>query len=105
MTAPDPSFVARLVRAVAVLALPASDQMDYLRSVGLPEGVDELALELHEGALLMPQFLALSWLPQAATEAIAGLDQYLGDMSGSGRASEWTNSMLQSENNGRMSDN
>jgi hypothetical protein len=94
MSAPNPSFVARLIRAVAVLALPAADQMDYLRSIGVPEGVDELALELHDGALLVPQFLAHGWLPQAAAEAIADLDRYLGTMSGSERASEWTTSAL-----------
>jgi hypothetical protein len=95
MSTPNPSFVARLIRAVAVLALPAAGQMDYLRSVGLPEGVDELALELHDGALLVPQFLAQGWLPQAAAEAIADLDRYLGAMSGSDRASEWTTLALQ----------
>jgi hypothetical protein len=96
MTGPDPSFVARLIRTVGVLAWSASDQMDYLRSVGLPEGVDELALELHDGALLMPQFLTLRWLPQEAAEAIAFLDQYLGSMSDPERSSEWTASALQS---------
>jgi hypothetical protein len=95
MSAPNPSFIACLIRAVAVLALPAANQTDYLRSIGLPEGVDELALELHDGALLVPQFLARGWLPPAAAEAIADLDRYLGAMSGSERASEWTASALQ----------
>jgi hypothetical protein len=94
--APVPSFVACLIRAVGVLALSASELMDYLRSVGLPEGGGDLALELHDGALFMPQFLALRWLPKEAAEAIASLDQYLGSMSGPGRSSEWTTSALRS---------
>jgi hypothetical protein len=95
MSVPDPSFIARLIRAVAVLALPAANQMDYLRSAGVPEGVDELALELHDGALLVPQFLDQGWLPREAAERIAALDAYLGAMSGAERASEWTTSALQ----------
>jgi hypothetical protein len=38
--------------------------------------VDKLALDLHDGALLAPQFLAQDWLSESVAIAIAALDQY-----------------------------
>jgi hypothetical protein len=59
-----PSALARLVRALAVLALPYEDQQAWLRSLGLgePRICDELAMELADGALLSAQFVEAEWI-------------------------------------------
>jgi hypothetical protein len=57
--------------------------------------VDELALDLHDGALLVPQFLAHGWLSESAAKAIGALDQYLGTLSGDEYKYLWTAAALQ----------
>jgi len=46
MDGPTPRSLANLLRSVAILALPASDQTAWVESLGVGPVVDELALEL-----------------------------------------------------------
>ena len=48
------------------MALPASDQTAWVESLGVGPVVDELALELGDGARLADQFVAKGWLGSEA---------------------------------------
>ena len=59
-----PGALAMLMRSLAVLALPAEDQVAWLASLGLgdPWYAYELAMELDDGLLLSGQFERAGWL-------------------------------------------
>ena len=59
-----PSSLAKLIRSLAVLALPAEDQVTWLKSLGLGEPwyAYELAMELDDALLLCNQFVKAEWL-------------------------------------------
>src|SRR5512139_1937174 len=90
MTEIHPSSLGRFVRAVAVLTLPAEQQVAYLVSIGVPESVDELALEFEDGRLLAAQFEALGWIRHECIRKIVDLDDLLKRMSGEANAELWT---------------
>lgn len=94
MDGPTPRSLANLVRAVAVLALPAADQVTWVESLGVGPVVDELALELGDGALLAPQFVEAGWLGTDVLEPLRALDALLADMSGPANAPLWDVSAL-----------
>jgi hypothetical protein len=85
---PHPSHLAAFIRAVAVLALPATDQVEWLGTLapGSPVGCDELALEFDDGWRLLPQFISNGWLNEAVGEAAQQIDQLLSEMSKSANA-------------------
>jgi hypothetical protein len=92
LSGPGTRALASFLRAVAVLALPADDQLAWPRSLGLPGEpyyVDELALEFDDGYLLLSQFVANEWLPQRVVEPIAVLNTLLSDMSGPEQTELW----------------
>jgi hypothetical protein len=86
------------MRAVAVLALPATDQVEWLGTLapGSPVGCDELALEFDDGWRLLPQFISNGWLNEAVGEAAQQIDQLLSETSKSANALEWTTASLAS---------
>ena len=94
MTDIHPSSIGRFVRAVAVLALPAEGQLAYLASIGVPDGVDELALEFDDGRLLARQFEELGWTSDVFRARVDPLNVLLDEMSGEDRAELWTASAL-----------
>ena len=96
MEGPPPRSLANLVRAVAVLALPAEDQAAWVDSLGVGPVVDELALELGDGALLAQQFVDAGWLGADVLSPLRALDALLKDMSGPDNASLWETSALDS---------
>lgn len=99
MEGPSPRLLASLVRALAVLAMPASDQVDWLRSLGVlggPPNVDELALELSDGALLSAQLVEARWLPASVSGPLRELDGLLSTMSGPANAALWNPGALAS---------
>lgn len=49
MIDPNGRALVRLMRAVAMLAMPPAVQADYLTRIGTPELADELALDLDDG--------------------------------------------------------
>lgn len=85
MTEVSPAYLGRLIRSVAVLALPGSGQVEWLRSLGLgdPEFVDELAQELEEGVRLVGQFESAGWVSEQFVSLVLELDSYLAARSGS----------------------
>jgi len=85
-----PGVLAQLVASVAVLALEPEGQLDWLRSIGLPEGVDELALCLDDGVGCAPWMVENGWLLAGAARAIGALDAHLDDFSGMANAALWT---------------
>lgn len=96
MDGPSPRSLANLVRAIAVLALPAADQVAWLDSLGIGGGnADELALELGDGFLLAPQFVENSWLPSEAAEPLRVLDALLASMSGPSNSELWDTAALE----------
>lgn len=99
MTEVHPAALAKLVRSIGVLGLPFEGQAVWLSSLGLGEAdlVDELALELGDGALLVGQFLAAGWLRPEAGEIIRELDTFLADRSGPAHRDFWTVQALRDE--------
>ena len=92
----SPRSLANLMRAVAILALPASDQVAWVDSLGIGgSNVDELALELGDGFLLVPQFVERSWLPAEAVEPLRALDSHLASFSGAANSELWEASALE----------
>ena len=81
----QPASLRRLI-AVAILALPASDQTAWVESLGVGPVVDALALELGDGARLADQFVAKGWLGSEALPPLQALDALLEDMSGPNNA-------------------
>lgn len=65
MEGPTPGMLASLIRAIAMLALPAPHQIAWLEALGVGGSADELALEFHDGYLLVPQFVERQWLQAA----------------------------------------
>lgn len=98
MTGIHPASLTRLVRSVAVLALPFGGQLAWLRSLGLgePALTDEIAIELGDGALLARQFEEVGWLNSRARELILQIDVLLQERSGPAHAELWTPEALRS---------
>ncbi len=99
MEGPSPRLLASLVRALAVLAMPAADQVDWLRSLGVlgdSPNADELALELSDGAFLSAQFVEADWLPASVSEPLRELDSLLSTMSGPANTEFWNSGALAS---------
>jgi hypothetical protein len=81
--------LASLIRAVAVLALPAADQVEWVDSLGVGPVADELALELGDGALLAQQFVEAGWLGADNLSPLMAVDLLLKDMSGLENEALW----------------
>ena len=89
MDGPTPRALANFVRAVAILALPAPDQVAWVESLGVGPVVDELALELGDGALLAAQFVEAGWLGAEVLQPLQILEALLDSMSGPENAPLW----------------
>ena len=80
----SPVFLADFVRALAILALPADDQISWIHTLGVEVGnVDELALAFDDGYQLLPQFIDRRWLPEGIQTAADEIDRLFARMSGS----------------------
>jgi hypothetical protein len=90
MTEIHPSSLGRFVRAIAVLALPAEGQLEYLVAVGAPENIDDIALEFDDGQLLAEQFVEAGWMSANSRARVADLNSLLDGMSGEDNAELWT---------------
>ena len=94
MTGPRVEHLVALLKAIGRLALPASAQRAQLRERNLRPSIDELALELHDMAILVPQFVAEGWLTPNDAAFITQLDQFLDAMSGPDQQRLWTEEAL-----------
>jgi hypothetical protein len=88
---PGPRSALQFVRSVAVLALDASAQQDWLGRAfgGAVVAVAELELEFDEGFALLPSFVERGWLDEAALPALSRLDEHLDAMSGDHNRHLW----------------
>jgi hypothetical protein len=87
----------RFMRSIAVLALPAGQQLRWLESLGAPgaaAGTDELALDFDDGFRMLPQFVEQGWIRPAAANKMRELDDLLARMSGSENSDLWRVSAL-----------
>lgn len=85
-----------LVEAVAVLASDPVRQLEHLRDLGLPEGIDELALEYDAIAAAADDMLRRRELDQNQYDAVKNLDEMLSRMSGKVHLALWTPEALSS---------
>lgn len=79
-----------LIEAVAVLASDPGRQLKHLREIGLPEGIDELALEFDAIAAAADDMLRLQEIDQDQYDSVKKLDSLLSRMSGNANAVFWT---------------
>jgi hypothetical protein len=99
MTLPAVRTLVVFMRAIAVLALPAPAQMEWLRSLGLPGEPavsDEIAQEFDDGYRLLPVFIERGWLPERMLPPLADLNDLLTRMSGAGHSAVWETEALAS---------
>jgi len=88
----------RFIRSIAVLVLPAENQVQWLNSLGLPGNAavaDELAQEFDDGFLLLPQFVEHGWILGPVADKLRELDSLLTSMSGPENADIWDISALE----------
>jgi hypothetical protein len=96
MTADSARLFLALVRAIARLALPASDQIEYLSTIGVGGLADELGLELGDGAQHMSEFVSQGWLTSREADLISELVRLLDSISGEEFARFWRDDGLTS---------
>lgn len=90
MSGPGVGLLVSLLKALGRLALPAEEQIAHLSGRGLLPSADELALDLHDGAVLVPQFVAKGWLTSRDATVITAVDEMLERMSGPENVELWT---------------
>jgi hypothetical protein len=83
-------ILSRTRQALAILAASPEEQIVYLQDLGVGDSADELALELHEGVLMLDQLRDNYLVRDEQSEAIVAVDRKLAEMSGTGRAHLWT---------------
>jgi hypothetical protein len=86
---PGPGLAVAFVRSVAVLALPAEAQTEWLRGNGVYPSTDELALTFDDGFRLTPIFLDRGWLNARALPVLVELNEHLDAMSAGTNADLW----------------
>lgn len=100
MSQPAERSLVAFLRAMAILALNAPDQVTWLNSLGLPGTAalaDELALEFDDGYLLVPSFIEGGWLSSGVQEFLAPIEAALTSMSESGDGDVWTIEALKTD--------
>lgn len=83
-----------LLRAVAVLALPAERQVEWLAARGGPVSGEGLVVDVYETGRQMPLFARARWVTDRASEQVLELVRVLTDMSRPGQAHLWTRAAL-----------
>ncbi|WP_150105946.1 hypothetical protein [Rubinisphaera brasiliensis] len=83
-----------LRRAVRSLSNDADEQLAELRDLGCAVGVDELALQFHDQALLAKQLNELGEINDEELETVRRIDSLLDRMSGEVNAHLWTGDAL-----------
>lgn len=70
------------LRSLCVLAMPAEQQIDWLRSLGLgePSVCDELADEYYQQWLMLPQLVGAGLIPAVAVDGLNRLNEILGSL-------------------------
>jgi len=86
--------VVMLKDALSVLAADASVQLEYLRKLGVPSAIDELALEYDATAAAAESMLDAGEIDEQQALCVRNLNDLLGRMSGETNACLWTVSAL-----------
>lgn len=94
MTDPHGRALVRLMRAVAMLAMPAAVQSDYLARIGTPDLADELALELDDALPSADALRVQGYLTDTEYNMVRALNRKLDSMSGYDREPLWRTSAL-----------
>ena len=94
MTTPDGRTLVRLMRAVAMLAMPAPIQADYLVRIGTPDQADELALELDDNIRSVAALRDRGSLTDTEYTMLHALNRTLDSMSGHDHEPLWRTSAL-----------
>jgi hypothetical protein len=89
-------FRVELVACIRRLAAASDAQVEYLHNLGVYPCADELALELHELALLSREKVRSGEISFAEKAAVEQLDRELRTLSGPENASLWTADALES---------
>lgn len=83
-----------LRRAIQSLSNDADEQLAELRDLGCAVGVDELALQFHDQAVLAIQLNELGEIIDEELETVRRIDSLLDRMSGEVNAHLWTSDAL-----------
>ena len=79
---------------VIVLAADADAQLDQLQKMGLPEGIDEIALQYDDIAAAGDDMLRLREIDKHQYDAVKKLNELLSRMSGKAHSKLWTSEAL-----------
>ncbi len=79
-----------LIRAIRILSLSAEEQLRILYEWGIPDVIDELALQFDDFAILADQLFESGQLETKQLELVKEIDRLLADMSGEKNAALWT---------------
>jgi len=90
------SRLTMLADALRLLAADTEAQLQYLTDLGLPQGVDELALEYDAIAAAAQTMLESGELNEEQADCIQSLNARLESMSGEANAHLWTPQALRS---------
>lgn len=83
-----------MYEALEHLAAPAPEQVAYLRKLGSAPCADELALELNDEVVMVPQFVGEGLLSHRQAELVQAVDEKLDEMSGMHQAHLWDEDAL-----------
>lgn len=86
--------LSEVLRAVAVLALPAEVQRDWLAARGDPVSADGLVLDIYETAPQATLLADAGWISHRAAEHLLELLEVLNQMSGPGHQHLWKSGAL-----------
>ena len=81
---------AQLIESLSIIASPAADQLEYLKELGIPNGVDELALQFDDEAVLAEGLLNKGVITRDQCLAIQQVNEALEAISGEENARFWT---------------
>ncbi|MGH9961032.1 MAG: hypothetical protein ACREBC_28585, partial [Pyrinomonadaceae bacterium] len=87
-------FINALIDIIKLLAADAEEQLNYLAKIGVAGGIDELALEFEDVAILAQSKLNQGQINEIQYQKICDLNQKLIDMSGEENAVLWTEEAL-----------
>jgi hypothetical protein len=76
-----------LFNVLAVLASPAEAQVDWLKRIGTYPSTDELAIELSDWSLLVPQLVELQLVDDSFVHQLAAVEVALDEIQS---ASKWS---------------
>lgn len=91
---PQPARLVELLRAVAVLALPAADQLVWAAARGGPMSPDPLVLDLYETVDQVPSFRDAGWISSRAADRIVELEHAVENLGDPGNTEVWSTTAL-----------